>query len=169
MNPHLSEEQIADWAVGDRNPEIQHIRACAACAAELQRMETAFSLFRESGKRWSEHWYGAPTAGRAQARSRLALAGALAALTVAAVLLSRAPAPTGSKEEPFVAIPYVVPPAPYERTVVVRMDIPVAALPSAGITVQMADLGGTVPADVLLGQDGRALAIRLVRNSGSNF
>ncbi|HLN00643.1 MAG TPA: hypothetical protein VK335_15250 [Bryobacteraceae bacterium] len=170
MNPHLSEGQIADWAAGERDPEIdQHVRGCAVCAAELEQIGQAFSLFRESGKRWSEHWYAVAPVRGAQAGSKLALAGAVAALVVAAVLLSRAPAPSGPQEEPFVAIPYVVPPAPYERTAVVRMVIPVAALPSAGITIQMADVSGTVPADVLVGQDGRALAIRLVRDSNFNF
>jgi hypothetical protein len=70
-----------------------------------------------------------------------------------------------AKDAPFTAIPYVAPPAPYERTQVMRMDVPLAALMAAGVEVHEAHSGGSVPADVLVGQDGRPLAIRLVKNS----
>ena len=169
MSSHLSEEQIAASVAGERTAEIEkHARECAACAAELARMEEMFSAFRESGKRWSEHWYAAAPVRRPQGRTRLALAAA-AGLVVAAVLLVRSPAPAGLKEQAFIAIPYVVPPAPYERTSVVRMNIPVAALSSAGIPVELADASSTVAADVLVGQDGRALAIRVLNDSDFSF
>jgi hypothetical protein len=67
-------------------------------------------------------------------------------------------------EQPFVPIPYLAPPAPYERIEVVRMELPVAALIAAGLTVRTTDPGGRVEADVLVGQDGRARAVRLVSN-----
>ena len=60
-------------------------------------------------------------------------------------------------------IPYTAPPAPYERTQVMRMAVPVAALIAAGFEVHVADAGAAVPAEVLVGQDGRALAIRFER------
>jgi hypothetical protein len=66
-------------------------------------------------------------------------------------------------EPPFVQIPFVGPPALYERTEVVRQSVPIAALIAAGFEVHVADSGRSLPADVLVGQDGRALAIRLVR------
>ena len=59
-------------------------------------------------------------------------------------------------------VPYVVPPAPYERTEVMRMEVPVTTLLAAGLEVHVPAVEGTVRADVLVGQDGRALAIRLV-------
>jgi hypothetical protein len=68
-------------------------------------------------------------------------------------------------EEPFVPIPYIAPPAPYERVEVVRMELPVAALIAAGLTVRTADPGARVEAEVLVGQDGRARAVRLISNS----
>jgi hypothetical protein len=68
-----------------------------------------------------------------------------------------------------VHVPYVAPPAPYERTEVKRMELPVATLITAGLEVHMPAFGGTVWADVLMGQDGRALAIRLVPDWASNF
>jgi hypothetical protein len=38
---------------------------------------------------------------------------------------------------------------------------------AAGFEVHVADSGRSLPADVLVGQDGRALAIRLIREPAS--
>ena len=95
-------------------------------------------------------------------------AAALAASLAAAVFVARGPVPAppvGSGRaaaEPFVEIPFVVPLAPYERAEVQRMDVPVAALIAAGFEVHLPDTAGTVKADVLVGQDGRAHALRLI-------
>ncbi len=64
-------------------------------------------------------------------------------------------------EQVFTALPYVVQPAMYERTEVLRMTVPVAELIAAGVRVH-ADPGAHVEADVMVGQDGRARAVRLV-------
>jgi invasion protein IalB len=61
----------------------------------------------------------------------------------------------------FIALPYVVQPAQYERIEVLRMSVPVAELIAAGLRVQ-ADPGELVEADVLFGQDRRARAVRIV-------
>ncbi len=71
-------------------------------------------------------------------------------------------------ERPFMPIPYVLPPAPYERMEVVRMQVPVAALIAAGLPMQIADPGAQAEADVLVGQDGRPRAVRLVSISSFN-
>jgi len=63
---------------------------------------------------------------------------------------------------PFVAIPYTVPLAPYERAEVVRMDLPVSAVIAAGLPLEVSDSGAQARADVLVGEDGRARAIRLL-------
>jgi hypothetical protein len=96
-------------------------------------------------------------------------AAALAAsLAIAAVALHRPlPAPRIASE-PFVEIPYIAPLAPYERTRIVRMDVPVSALIAAGFKVHAVDTGAALSADVLFGQDGRAHAIRLISNSVPN-
>jgi hypothetical protein len=60
----------------------------------------------------------------------------------------------------FIAIPYTIPPAPYERTTIMRMDVEVGALIAAGFQVHEPHAGASVPADVLFAQDGRAVAIR---------
>jgi hypothetical protein len=97
-----------------------------------------------------------------------AVAALAASLTIAVVRLHRtAPAPRLAAE-PFVEIPYIAPLAPYERTSIVRMDVPVSALIAAGFDVHAVDTGAALTADVLFGQDGRARAFRPVSNSISN-
>jgi hypothetical protein len=48
------------------------------------------------------------------------------------------------------------------------MNVPLTALIAAGFEVHSPDIGAAVSADVLVGQDGRALAIRLVPSSIPN-
>lgn len=99
-----------------------------------------------------------------------AIAAGLAAVLMGAGWLieqQRAPKPeppqvAESAEQPFVAIPYVAPLAPYERADVVRIAMPVAALLAAGLSVPGADAGATAETDVVVGQDGRAHAVRVV-------
>jgi hypothetical protein len=88
-----------------------------------------------------------------------------AALAIGAVAIHRPLPPPRIAGEPFIEIPYVAPLAPYERTSIVRMDVPVSALIAAGFKVHAVDTGAALRADVLFGQDGRAHAIRLVSNS----
>jgi len=70
-------------------------------------------------------------------------------------------------EQPFVQIPYVAQLATYERTQVVCMEVPVSALIAAGFQMRTADPGAHAEADVVVGQDGRARAVRLVSISDS--
>ncbi|HVV46399.1 MAG TPA: hypothetical protein VHC72_14400 [Bryobacteraceae bacterium] len=90
----------------------------------------------------------------------------------AAAPLKRAPRrqtrPAPRREAPFIAIPYTPPLDPRERVDMVRMDMPVAALIAAGLPVGTADPAGQVRTDVLVGQDGRARAVRLVSVASSN-
>jgi hypothetical protein len=47
MIEHLSAEQISQWMVGDRTPQLEHhVAACGECRAELEKLETALSQFR---------------------------------------------------------------------------------------------------------------------------
>ncbi len=64
--------------------------------------------------------------------------------------------------DPFIAIPYTVPLAPEERTTVVRMTLSAAAMAAVGFPFQP---GVPQQADVLISEDGRARAIRIVANS----
>jgi hypothetical protein len=166
MNPHLNSEEISGWIIGERSPEAQkHIAVCACCRDEVDRLEYAFWQFRDSGRRWSEHWYAVRKTHRPErvwSWRRLSAAGALVSAALLIVLLTQPPAPSGDEEEPFLQIPYVAPLAPYEQTQVMRMDVAMSALKAAGFEVHASELGGAITVDVLVGQDGRAHAIRPV-------
>jgi hypothetical protein len=156
MNDRLSSAMnrlSAECAAAQPPPEIE--------AAALAEFDAEFDRERRRKRR----------------SSILALAaGAIAASIIAILILEYRPfvrRPTHviyvsgevrESEQPFVPIPYLAPPAPYERIEVVRMELPVAALIAAGLSVRTADPGARVEADVLVGQDGRARAVRLVSN-----
>jgi len=75
----------------------------------------------------------------------------------------RRPVPKPSDDPgPFVAIPYIVPLDPRERVTVMRVEMPVAALMAVGLTTAAPDPSASARADVVVGEDGRIHAIRLV-------
>ena len=165
MNEHLTSEQIAAWLTGEREAgAARHARVCQACRAELESLLETITQFRESGERWGAHYMADPAEVRRPVRTLWAAVVAVAATVLAGVVLIQGSAPIVARraESSFVEIPYVAPLAPYERTSVTRMDVPVAALVAAGFRVQGLDPGGSVAADVLIGQDGRAHAVRLL-------
>ena len=61
----------------------------------------------------------------------------------------------------FIGIPYLPPLDPHENVAIVRMSIRVASLIAVGYRVT-ADPETIVPADVLVGEDGRAYAVRVL-------
>jgi len=97
---------------------------------------------------------------------------AFAALLVAGVLFTLArphhvaPIAALPHEEPFTAMPYVVPPTPSEPTTIVRTRVSTQIVQDAGLQVRD-DAGSTALADVVLDQDGRILALRLVSHPHS--
>jgi hypothetical protein len=152
MNDRLSSAMnrlSAEYAVAQPPPEIE--------AAVLAEFNAEFD--RKS---------------RRKTRSWILAAGAIAASIITILILEyrpllRRPAhviyvsgEVRESEQPFVPIPYLAPPAPYERIEVVRVELPVAALIAAGLSVRTADPGARVEAEVLVGQDGRARAVRLI-------
>lgn len=163
MNSHLSEQQITEWIAGPRGGEAdQHMRECPKCAAEADSTGKALLLFRNSGYACAEYWRTQPVPESQRRVSRWVIAAASAvvlAIFAASIILHR---PLDRQPQPgqevFLQVPYVVPPAPYERTEIVRMDVPVAALIAAGFRMNAA-AGDSVPADVMVGQDGRPLAV----------
>ena len=90
----------------------------------------------------------------------LALEVLAAAALVAIGIYSR---PAAAKDE-FVAIPYAMPIGPNERADLVRVNVPVAALEQWGLKVSVFNPGQRVNADVVIGEDGLARAVRLVSN-----
>jgi periplasmic protein TonB len=54
MNQHLSTEQISNYLLGEATfEETAHARGCAACRAELARLESSLLFFRGAVRRWS--------------------------------------------------------------------------------------------------------------------
>ena len=84
-----------------------------------------------------------------------------------AILPRHTPTIETSEQTGFVEIPYLAPPDPHENTTVVRIQIRVATLIAVGYRVT-ADPDAIVPADVLVGEDGRAHAVRVPADVGLN-
>jgi hypothetical protein len=95
------------------------------------------------------------------------VAAAVLAAAVALVVIVPHRAPSAANREgnravsSFVGIPYLPPLDPRENATIVRMDIQVATLIAAGYNVA-AEPDAIVPTDVLVGEDGRARAVRVL-------
>ena len=138
-----------------------HIRGCESCRLAQARF---LQVDRDLHEYREELFRPEPSPTR---RWIAPVAGALAASVVAAALLfHEPPGPPKPRldERAFVAIPYTLPLAPYERAAVLRIELPVTALIAAGFDVRPTDTAATLDAEVLVGQDGRAHAIRLLPN-----
>jgi hypothetical protein len=77
------------------------------------------------------------------------------------------PAATGPEPSRFTALPGAENMPRFESGTIVRMDVPVASLPTYGVDISRAGGDGAVEADFLVAQDGQARAIRLV--TSQNF
>jgi hypothetical protein len=97
----------------------------------------------------------------------LMLAAAAAALLIAVVLPPRAPAvgrlPAPARVGEFIPWPGAADLPPLESGELVRMDLPVSLLPSLGVAPPSGHVTA-VKADVVIGQDGLARAVRFVGN-----
>jgi hypothetical protein len=51
---HLSSEQVSKVAAGIRIPEDTHVRNCAECAGEVERVQNVLTLFRGSIRAWTD-------------------------------------------------------------------------------------------------------------------
>jgi hypothetical protein len=55
MSRHLSSQQMSEWALGTRSPEVElHMRDCPACRAEADRFGERLAGFRDLVRHWSE-------------------------------------------------------------------------------------------------------------------
>ncbi len=163
MSQHLSSEQISWWIAGEHSDgEEQHVRECADCRIEVERWTKVLGRFRAFGQQVDDRCTRTPSMSlKTSTWPRLALSAVLT-LSLVAVALWIPQSPDSAMEEPFLAIPFVAPLAPYERATVMRMRMPVAALIAAGFEVDEPESGSSVTADVIVGQDGRAHAVRLL-------
>jgi hypothetical protein len=90
------------------------------------------------------------------------VAGLIAAAVALAVIRPHPQPPSGNREAPpFIRIPYLPPLDPHENATIVRMNIRVATLIGVGYRIT-ADPDAMVAADVLVGEDGRAHAVRVL-------
>jgi hypothetical protein len=168
-----------DLAVGEAAWLRVHLEACAECRAALAAFAGIDSELTGWGQRLGLR-NPPPPGAREQLAARLAAlparrratrwmpaasAAVAAAIAAALVLTAIAPhkkLPAGNRgQAPFIEIPYLPPLDPYENASIVRMNIRVATLIAAGYRVA-ADPDTIVPADVLVGEDGRAHAVRVL-------
>ena len=73
--------------------------------------------------------------------------------------------PAQEAESQFIPIPYAAPLLPTERAEIVRVNLPVAALANMGMQVLGAEPGMRLNADLVLGENGLARAVRFVNAS----
>jgi hypothetical protein len=76
--------------------------------------------------------------------------------------------PAAEQDQPFLEVPYTMPLAPDERADLIRIDLPVSELIAAGMPVGAIDPAARARADVIVGQDGRARAFRVISVSAFN-
>ena len=97
-----------------------------------------------------------------------AAATAIAAALALLAIVPRSMPPLETQDASgFVEIPYLAPLDPHESATVMRIQIRVATLIAVGYRVA-ADPNEIVPADVLVGEDGRAHAVRVSADIGLN-
>jgi hypothetical protein len=81
----------------------------------------------------------------------------------------RAERPRPIRPEGFVTLPAAVGLPDFESGEIVRVEIPLTSLPAYGIEILPENPSSPVEADLLLGQDGQARAIRLVTTAPRDF
>ena len=114
---HLSSDEITAYLIGDRAPEQQqHVRECAECRTEIERLERPLAWFGSAVKTWSdqqaESWSGSRRPdqslhGDSRWRS-LRLSSAVAAtvlFALAAVPIYRSLQPDRAPESRTIAVP----------------------------------------------------------------
>jgi len=94
----------------------------------------------------------------------IVMPGAVAQRTIGRVDAADAPTPTPASARgaapPFVTWPGATDLPPFESGQLVRVELPTSIARSLGL-VNSVDLGGVIPADLLIGQDGFARGVRL--------
>ena len=134
----------------------RHLAICVACREAMDRLTAVDREVIGWGQR----------VGRGESRRPLLRwlpAAAVIAAAVSFVMVARhgKRAIADRSEAPFIEIPYLPALDARENTAIVRMNIRVATLHSFGFHID-GDPEALVAADVLVGEDGRAHAVRVV-------
>lgn len=160
---HLTEEQFSDYVVGLSTEAMDlHVEQCAACRAEVLRVQDAVSMFAEAGREWSTLRPAAmPAAEAARSIRRRSMwltlrpvAGfAVAAVAVFSVTFSthRAPAATSPVA---LATPHEAPalaPVSPQIAASTRVPMPIRTAPTGVAIVESAvPIAGTVAPESLI-------------------
>jgi hypothetical protein len=144
--------------------ENNNVKDCLRALAEAVQQGAGPSVQQRLVVRFRER--------RDKQRRRKYLAGIAASLMVAAGLylavLQHQNAIQGvshnedSQTSSFITLPYAQSGVPLEQPVIVRVDIPVSELGMMGVRVTPSSVKERVRADLLIGQDGVARAVRVV-------
>jgi hypothetical protein len=176
----LWQEQIVESARRGAEPRealAAHLRSCPDCRAlwsEQRKLSTAMAGLREaldrerspeSRRRQLMAAFAQSDCSRPQRPAWWAWSPAAALVAMALVLLFAGarhdPAsPETAAADGFVEVPYAQPLAPGEPVWIERREVDGAELGYLGIDVPAA-YGGSVAADILLGEDGLPRAVRL--------
>jgi len=164
--PALADDELS---TADRAWLDAHSHSCPSCATAAARLAAIDSELAAAARSLEVR---SPVPADARRRLIAALpsanrrwplfwpaAAALAAGLAVSLLVHHSRPLPPPPARPFVAIPYLPPVDPRENTTVVRVNIRVQTLLALGYRTT-ADPKTVVPADVLLGEDGRAHAIR---------
>jgi hypothetical protein len=174
-----------------------HVEVCGPCAARLRRQRALTHGLRdvasvaasvnpstEMEQRLLEAFstlHEPPARRRTLSRAWLSAAAAVLVLATAGVwivatLSRQGPAATerAASGQPrtildgFMMLPVAAGLPALESGLIVRVDVPVSALPSYGVEVVTDSSKSQVQADLLIGQDGQPRAIRFVTGEGSS-
>src|SRR3954468_22900869 len=150
-----------------RRPAGQAWRSWAAAAASIALILAAVSMWQTIlGDRRDAAI--APSAPAVPVMQAIASLPPPAVLTVSHSAKRMRPTPPRREDaitpSGFVALPWTAGLPAFESGEIVRMEVPVASLPAYGIDIS-SGADRPVEADILIGQDGLARAIRLVTNT----
>jgi hypothetical protein len=190
MSHHLSEDQICGAIVGQSTiDEQRHVHECAACRAEIERSWRVLLAFRRTAAEQAEQAArrstpSFETTSVTRRRWEWAVAGT-AVVAVVAALMSQAPRqvspgdPAGARvgsvsvglaaSSEFFPLAYVN--VPVTGGHLVRLEVPSSSLAAFGLDPAdaVSPRPGAVLADVVVGEDGLARAVRFVRPSGDDI
>ena len=151
MNNHPADEQLILAFDNEIDPTAieSHLTECAECRMKWDRLqvihEFVISTHRAPLPRKRQRWIW----------EFVAAAAAVAAIAFSLRSLNT-PVPI---ERPFLSLPYSDRALPLDQAMILQVEMPRAALVSAGVPVPVS--GDPVAAEVILGIDGLPRAIRL--------